>query len=114
MCSFAAKKMKTSFLSNAQRLFLPGLLAWISLFSATAAENEVIVISPHWDGIKEETSRAFSAWHEKKYGQPATIRWREAGGGGSQIVRFLIAEYKTNPSAGIDVLYGGGGDPFRE
>jgi ABC-type Fe3+ transport system substrate-binding protein len=106
--------MKTSFLSSARRLILPGLLAWISAFTAAAAGDEVIVISPHWDGIKEETTRAFSAWHERKYGQPATIRWREAGGGSSQIVRFLRAEYQTSPDAGIDVLYGGGVDPFRE
>jgi ABC-type Fe3+ transport system substrate-binding protein len=105
--------MKTSFSLNARRLLLPGLLAWIFLVSA-AADNEVIVISPHWDGVKDETKRAFSAWHEKKYGQPATIHWREAGGGSSQIIRFLNAEFKTNPSAGIDVLYGGGVDPFRE
>ena len=82
--------------------------------SAHAAENEVVVISPHQDAIKEETSRAFSAWHEKTYGRPAIIRWKEAGGGGSQIVRFLRAEYQTSPSAGIDVLYGGGVDPFHE
>jgi ABC-type Fe3+ transport system substrate-binding protein len=106
--------MKAFFLSNARRLLLPGLLASIFLLPLRASEDEVIVISPHWDGIKEETSRAFSAWHEKKYGEPAAIRWREAGGGTSQIVRFLRAEYQTNPSAGIDVLYGGGVDPFRE
>ncbi len=100
--------MKTSFLSQARRLLLPGLLAWLFLGSALAGENEVIVVSPHWDGIKEETARAFSAWHEKKYGTPATVRWHETGGGGSQIVRFLRAEYKTDPSSGIDVLYGGG------
>jgi len=106
--------MKTLFSSPARRLLLPGLLAWICVFSAATVGDEVIVISPHWDGIREETSRAFSAWHEHKYGQPATIRWREAGGGSSQIVRFLRAEFKTNPSAGIDVLYGGGVDPFSE
>jgi len=98
----------------ARWLLLLGLLASISLFSTAAAEDEVIVFSPHWDGIKEETSRAFSAWHEKKYGRPATIRWREAGGGTSQIVRFLRAEYQTNPSSGVDVLYGGGVDPFLD
>ena len=105
--------MKISILSPARRLFLAGLLAWIFLCPARAADNEVVVISPHWDGIKEETSRAFSAWHEKKYGQPVTIRWRDTGGT-SQIVRFLRAEYQSNSSAGIDVLYGGGVDPFRE
>jgi len=106
--------MKAALFLNARRLLLPGLLAAIALLPVRASENEVIVISPHWDGIKEETSRAFSAWHEKKYGQPATIRWREAGGGSSQIVRFLSSEFKSNPSAGIDVLYGGGVDPFHD
>jgi ABC-type Fe3+ transport system substrate-binding protein len=114
LCSCAAKEMKTSFLSRARRLLLPGLLSWIFLSPIRAVDNEVIVVSPHWDGIKDETARAFSAWHEVKYGQPATIRWREAGGGASQIVRFLRAEYQTNPSADIDVLYGGGVDPFLD
>jgi ABC-type Fe3+ transport system substrate-binding protein len=75
---------------------------------------EVIVISPHWEGIKDETSRAFSAWHEKTYGQPAVIRWRQLGGGGSQIVKFLQGEYADRASSGVDVLYGGGVDPFHE
>ena len=106
--------MNISLFSTARWLLLPGVFAWISLVPARATENEVVVTSPHWDGIKDETLRAFSAWHEKKYGQLATIRWREAGGGSSQIVRFLRAEYKTNSSAGVDVLYGGGVDPFLE
>ena len=50
--------------------------------------------------------------HQQHYGTPATIRWRQAGGGSSQIIRYLLAEYKTTPSPGIDVLYGGGVDPF--
>lgn len=104
--------MNTSFFTRMRRLFLCVALAAISIGSARAAENEVVVVSPHWDGIKEETARAFSAWHEKKYGQPAVIRWREVNGGGSQIVRFLRSEYQTSSSAGIDVLYGGGVDPF--
>jgi ABC-type Fe3+ transport system substrate-binding protein len=78
-----------------------------------AADPEVVVISPHWEGIKDETSRAFRSWHEKKYGQPAVIRWRDAGGG-SQIIKFLRNEYQQSPSSGVDVLYGGGVDPFRE
>ena len=96
------------------RFLLFWVLACFAISTALAESNEVVVISPHWDGIKEETSRAFSAWHETKYGQPATIRWREAGGGTSQILRFLRAEYKTSPSCGVDVLYGGGVDPYFE
>jgi len=105
--------MKVFFSSGAKRLVLTALCTCFFAFSTRAADNEVIVISPHWDGIKDETSRAFSAWHEKKYGQPVTIRWRDVGGA-SQIIRFLITEYKANPSADIDVFYGGGVDPYRE
>ena len=90
-------------------------LPWMTGCSnQSAAENEVVVISPNWDGIQDEVSRAFSAWHLKKYGTPGVVRWRQAGGGASQIVRFLRSEYAAGPSAGIDVLYGGGVDPFLD
>jgi ABC-type Fe3+ transport system substrate-binding protein len=79
-----------------------------------AAGDELVVISPHWQGIKDETARAFSAWHRQRYGTPAVIRWREVGGGTSQIVRFLLSEYHSNPSAGVDILYGGGDSPYRD
>jgi len=81
---------------------------------AAGAEAEVVVISPHWEGIRDETSRAFSAWHQKTFGEPAVIRWRNLGGGGSQIIRFLRGEYAAHASSGVDVLYGGGIDPFLE
>ena len=103
--------MTISFSSCLHRFLVFGALIMLPAF---AADDEVVVISPHWDGIKDETARAFSAWHEKKYGTRAIIRWREAGGGASQIVRFLRAEYKTNPSSGVDVLYGGGTEPFLD
>jgi ABC-type Fe3+ transport system substrate-binding protein len=74
--------------------------------------DDLIVISPHSQEIQEETSRAFSMWHEKHYGIPATIRWRTPGGGTSQITRYLVSEYKASSAPGIDVLYGGGQDPF--
>lgn len=84
------------------------------LAARALALEEVVIISPHSDEVKNETARAFSEWYLKKYGQPATVRWREAGGGTSQIIRQLRAEFKTNASAGIDILYGGGDTPFPE
>ena len=89
------------------------LLVFLCCLPCRAADLEVVVISPHWEGIKDETSRAFRTWHLKKYGEPAVIRWRDVGGG-SQIIKFLLNEYRTSPSSGVDVLYGGGVDPFRE
>jgi ABC-type Fe3+ transport system substrate-binding protein len=93
-------------------LFAAGFFPALS--PSRAADDELVVISPHWQGIKDETARAFRAWHEQKYGTPAVIRWREVGGGTSQIVRFLLSEYHTNSSAGVDVLYGGGDSPYRD
>jgi ABC-type Fe3+ transport system substrate-binding protein len=90
-----------------------GCLLISSAPCAAAAANEVVVVSPHWEGIKDETARAFRAWHEQKYGFPVTVRWRDVGGT-SQIVRFLRSEYQSNASAGIDILYGGGIDPYRD
>ena len=93
-------------------------LALLAIFNtavfSTADVPEVIVISPHQQAIKDETSRAFSAWHQTTFGQPATIRWRVLGGGGSQIIKFLRGEYAGHSTSGIDVLYGGGVDPFYE
>jgi len=106
--------MNTSFFPCLQRAVFSAILVFTPCLGTLAAENEVVVISPHWDGIKEETSRAFSTWHEKTYGQPVIIRWRETGGGTTQIIKLLRSEFQSGPSAGIDVLYGGGIDPFLE
>ncbi len=102
------EEMGMSFFLRSLRSFAAILL----LFGGMAAADDLVVISPNSDEVKDETSRAFSAWNQKHYGQPATIRWREAGGGTSQIIRYLQAEFKSNPSPGIDILYGGGVDPY--
>ena len=86
----------------------------LRLFGA-AADDEVVVISPHWDGIKDETARAFSAWHQKNYGSPATIRWREAGGGTTQIIALPARRnIRSNASAGIDVSTAAGSIPSSQ
>src|ERR1700733_12513382 len=112
--SMAGFSMNISLFSTMRRLTALGLLVCFFAGPVRADENEVIIVSPHWDGIKEETARAFSAWHEKKYGRSAIIHWREQGGGGSQIIRFLRSEYNLSPNVDIDVLYGGGVDPFLD
>jgi ABC-type Fe3+ transport system substrate-binding protein len=104
--------MNASFFQLGRALLVAMALMGTFGCSSRPTENEVVVISPNWDGIQAETSRAFAEWHLKKYGSPAVIRWRQTSGGSSQIVRFLRSEYQANPSSGIDVLYGGGVDPF--
>ncbi len=103
---------------SVQLLFRLGLLFICTWLCASCArqepENQIIVISPNWDGIQDETGRAFAEWHLKKYGTPAVVHWRQTSGGASQIVRYLKSEYEGASSSGIDVLYGGGVDPFRD
>lgn len=79
---------------------------------ATAAV--VVIISPHNPHIRSEFSRAFRAWHERNYGQPAELDWREVGGTG-QILRFLRGEYEAadkrgvgDAGVGVDIFFGGG------
>jgi ABC-type Fe3+ transport system substrate-binding protein len=100
------------FMIRLRALLIAAVSGWLA-FGAHAEENEVVVVSPHWEGIRDETSRAFSAWNEKHYGKPATIRWRDVGGT-SQIVRFLRSEYQSSSTSGIDVMYGGGVDPYQD
>ncbi|MEM1058837.1 MAG: extracellular solute-binding protein [Verrucomicrobiota bacterium] len=92
------------------------LLAAAALLNARASEPlELILISPHNPSIKVETERAFSAWHRETYGQPVTLRWRETGGGTSQMLRTIHSEFAQTPETiGVDLFYGGGVDPHRD
>ncbi|MCY2925467.1 MAG: extracellular solute-binding protein, partial [Planctomycetota bacterium] len=61
-----------------------------------------------------EFAWAFSLHHALAFGQRVDVEWRDVGGGGGQIARYLENEYKRHDSAGIDVLWGGGDQPFRQ
>ena len=54
-------------------------------------DPELIVISPHNEAIRAEFATAFSAWHQRHYGQPVRIDWRSIGGT-TEIMRYLEAE----------------------
>lgn len=50
------------------------------------------VVSPHNEAIRQEFADGFSAWHERKYGSPVRIDWRNIGGT-TEIMRYLSSEY---------------------
>src|SRR6185503_8555334 len=82
-------------------------------FPILAAE-QLVIVSPHWEGARIEFARAFSEWHAAKYGHPVHVDWRDVGGT-SDIIRFIRSEFKQRPEGiGIDVLFGGGIDPYLE
>ena len=97
-------------------LLTPIVLAW--RFGRAAARPshpsggamELVIITPHQEGIRREFAWAFSAWHQAHYGQAVNIDYRSFGG--SDIVRYFEERQKTTfPSTGtykVDVAWGGG------
>jgi len=68
----------------------------------------LVLISPHNVNIQNEFERAFRVWHQQKYGTDVTFEWREVGGGTSSVTQFLINQYSSADSSGIDLYFGGG------
>lgn len=88
----------------------------------------LIVVTPHVQQIRAEYGAAFSRWHEKKFGTPVNVDWRQPGGT-SEILKQLESAYQAaikngqyelrgDPAKpevamapgtiGFDVLFGGG------
>ncbi len=78
------------------------------------ALDELIIVSPHWEGIQYEFGLAFEEHYRSKTGRRVKIRWRNIGGT-STIQKALNAEFDQTGgrTAGIDVFFGGGMDPFE-
>ncbi len=85
----------------------------LSGLRAPAAES-LIVITPHWEGIKREYERAFSDWHQRHFGAPVTMDWRDVGGTGD-LLRYVDSRFAASPNGGdLDIAWGGGLDPYIE
>ena len=52
----------------------------------------LVAVTPHNEAIRQEFADGFSRWHEKKYGQPVRVDWRNIGGT-TEIMRYLSSEY---------------------
>lgn len=91
-------------------------LLYIFLFLFTAAplpcKERLVIISPHWEGVRIEISDAFNKWHRGKYGTDVEVEWIDQGGT-SDNVKFVESLYsKTPESIGIDLFFGGGISPY--
>jgi len=84
-------------------------LITFSLFILCLTAQELVtIISPHPDTYKKEFERAFYDW-SKGRNLTVQLRWLDIGGT-IDILRYLI----ENPYAEVDILFGGGTDPFEE
>ncbi len=80
--------------------------------SAGDAEELLTIVSPHNREVKMEYTRSFCAWMQREHKRKVGIRWLDVGGT-SKILKDLESRFATHPeSPGVDILFGGGVDPF--
>jgi iron(III) transport system substrate-binding protein len=76
------------------------------------AENSVVIITPHTEAIRAEFLHGFDRWHQRRFGQPAAVHWRDLGGT-SDALKFVQSEFARKPEGiGMDCFFGGGLEPF--
>ena len=101
---------------------------WISLFAIVVlglalgpaifskqkpADEELVVISPHWDGIRQEFGRAFSESYQKKTGKTIRVVWLDIGST-SEVRKYIEERFKQaekigpKEGMGADIIFGGG------
>lgn len=77
-------------------------------------KKKLVLISPHWEGIREEFERAFSAHTAREFGHRTELEWLDLGGT-SDAVRYVRSEFERSPEGiGVDLFFGGGVDPYLQ
>ncbi len=93
---------------------LLGILSFLLLVipAALFAQDELIIISPHPEGIETEFGENFETWYHEQTGRNVKTDWRDVGGTSSNY-RFIDSEFKRVPDGiGIDIFFGGGTDSY--
>lgn len=97
-------------------LVVLGGLALLSSPSKANAEGalHLEIVSPHWEGMRYEVATGFDRYRRERGEPTVKLNWLDVGGT-SDILRFVNSEFKRSPDGiGVDVVYGGGIDPFME
>ena len=91
---------------------LLALAATLVILPDTARADRLVVLSPHWEGIRYEFERAFKSYYQSETGRSVELEWMDVGGT-SETLRYVESEFNNKPNGiGIDVFFGGGYDPF--
>src|SRR5215468_11614696 len=81
-------------------------------FANVRADDKLVLVSPHWEGIQREFETAFKSHYLRETGRTVELEWMDAGGT-SEVLRFIRSEFKAKPAGiGIDIFFGGGLDPY--
>jgi ABC-type Fe3+ transport system substrate-binding protein len=92
--------------------------AWllIATFGAVTAnaQSKIRILSPHPKALQDEFTAGFKKWMQTKYKQNVEIEWLDQGGT-SQIMRFILSEFKRSPNGiNMDIFFGGGTDSYLQ
>ena len=88
------------------------VLYFLALPAVLFAQDELIIISPHPEGIEAEFGKNFEKWYEEQTGRTVKTDWRDVGGTSSNY-RFIESEFKRVPEGiNIDIFFGGGTDNY--
>jgi ABC-type Fe3+ transport system substrate-binding protein len=112
IAKYGKKGLKKSLIKAFNVPFLLTLILSFITVNFTFAEDRLVILSPHWEGIKTEFGRAFTEWYRKNTGRNVSVDWRDMGGANDDL-RFVLSEFQQTPNTiGIDLFFGGGIDPF--
>ena len=70
------------------------ILCLLALPVLSLAQDELIIISPHPEGIETEFGKNFEKWYETETGRTVKTDWRDVGGTSSNY-RFIESEFKN-------------------
>ena len=88
------------------------VICLLALPALSSAQDELIIISPHPEGIETEFGTNFEKWYQEQTGRTVKTDWRDVGGTSSNY-RFIESEFKRVPDGiGIDIFFGGGTDNY--
>ena len=95
-------------MNGCKRLFITYMLAYFVLPAFCFAQEKLVIISPHWEGVKIEIGRAFEQYYKNLTNTEITIEWLDQGGS-SDDLKYVESLFKKNSkTTGIDVFFGGG------
>jgi len=95
------------------RLALSVYLMGCSLLGL-AADDKLMIISPHRKSIQDEFIPRFVEHYEKTYKNKVAVDWIDQGGTENEL-RYVMAKYEKDPkSSGVDIFWGGGDVTFIE
>ena len=99
-------------MSHFKPLLWGAILCLLALPVLSSAQDELIIISPHPEGIETEFGTNFEKWYQEQTGRTVKTDWRDVGGTSSNY-RFIESEFKRVPDGiGVDIFFGGGTDNY--